>query len=113
MNDIWCFNTREMAWSECKTTGTAPDPRSNSTIHYDSKNNRVVLFGGGGHNKLRYNDVFVLDWQTKAWSLLVPAQSEKNPWERTYHSSEILYPYLLIFGGEGIADLDDLWAFNL
>ena len=55
----------------------------------------------------------VLDWEKKEWSELKPAEAEKYPWERTYHSSELLYPYLFIFGGEGIADLDDLWAFNL
>lgn len=40
---------------------------------------------------------------------------ENSPWERTYHSSEFSYPYLITFGGEGAAnlDFDDLWVFNV
>ena len=25
----------------------------------------------------------------------------------------MLYPYLVVFGGSGVADLDDLWVYNL
>jgi hypothetical protein len=37
------------------------------------------------------------------------------PWERTYHSGEFIYPYLVVFGGEGVAnmDLDDTWTYNI
>lgn len=40
------------------------------------------------------------------------AEDEPAPWERTYHSAELVYPYLVIYGGEGVADMDDLWVFN-
>ena len=102
-----------MVWQECKTTGQTPSPRSNCTLHFDAPRNRLLLFGGGGPNKLRYNDVSVLDWESKEWKTLDSPQGEPAPWERTYHSAELLYPYLMVFGGEGIADLDDLWAFHL
>jgi len=32
--------------------------------------------------------------------------------ERTYHSAELLSQYLVVFGGEGVGDLGDLWIFN-
>lgn len=102
-----------MAWTEYKTTGDVPSERSNCTVHFDQKSNSVVLFGGGGPNKRRFNTVSKLNWATKEWSLIEPVSNDKGPWERTYHSSEILYPYLIVFGGEGVSDLDDLWLFNL
>jgi len=37
-------------------------------MHYDSINKRIILFGGGGPNKQRFNVVCVLDWETKIWS---------------------------------------------
>lgn len=65
MNDMWCFNTKEMNWEQCKTNGTIPSPRSNATIHYEPTQNCIILFGGGGQHKQRFNDVHILDWSTK------------------------------------------------
>ena len=92
-----------------------PECRSNYTIHYDSVNDSIVLFGGGSNNKTRYNSVSVLNWKTKVWTNYLPEMSEPAPWERTYHASEFCYPYLIVHGGEGVSnlDLDDLWAFNV
>jgi hypothetical protein len=113
MNDLWSFQTLTMTWTEHKTTGAVPSLRSNCTIHYDAVARRVVVFGGGGSNKRRFNAVSLLDWDTKVWTEIHPRENEAAPWERTYHTSEIIYPYLMVYGGEGAADLDDLWAFHL
>lgn len=68
MNDLWAFNTKTMQWNEIKTTGEVPSPRSNCSLTYDSLNNRVIMFGGGGSNKTRYNTINILDWNTKVWT---------------------------------------------
>jgi hypothetical protein len=113
MNDVWIYHTDTLLWEEIKTTGAIPTQRSNSSLHYDSKNNRLVMFGGGGPNKTRFSAISILDWKTKVWTELPPLEQDNCPWERTYHSSELLYPYLIVYGGEGIADLDDLWVCNI
>ncbi len=41
-----------------------------------------------------------------------PKENEAAPWERTYHVAELFYPYLVVFGGESVTDLEDLWVFN-
>ena len=106
MNDLWVFNTISMKWTEIQTSGTSPSPRSNCSASYDKKNNRIYFFGGGGSNKMRYNSISVLDWQTKTWSEIKYSgtssnnlESQKLPWERTYHTAELLYPYLVVYGG--------------
>ncbi len=71
------------------------------------------MFGGGGVNKTRFNSVYFLDWDTKIWTERTVPEGEPCPWERTYHTSELMYPYLVVHGGEGIADLDDLWLCDL
>lgn len=109
---MWTFNTITMEWNEVMIVGDAPAQRSNCTMHYDEANNRIVLFGGGGAQKRRYNTISLLDWKTKEWIDIAPKQDEPAPEERTYHTSELAYPYLIVFGGEGVCDLDDLWVFN-
>jgi hypothetical protein len=34
-------------------------------MSYDRQNNRIIVFGGGGANKKRFNSINVLDWGTK------------------------------------------------
>ena len=72
MNDLWAFNTITMEWSEVITHGAVPSYRSNCAMHYDPKANRVVVFGGGGANKNRFNTINVLDWSTKEWTEIEP-----------------------------------------
>lgn len=72
MNDIWVYNTATMQWTEVKTTGAIPSHRSNSSLHYDSQNNQLVLFGGGGSNKVRFNAIHLLNWATKVWVEIMP-----------------------------------------
>ena len=73
------------------------------------------MFGGGTNNKVRFNCVSFLNWETKEWRRVEPNESEPSPWERTYHTSEFIYPYLIIFGGESASgiDLNDMWVFNV
>ncbi len=68
MNDLWVFDTHKMEWKEVKTVGKVPSHRSNCTLNYDYVNHRLVLFGGGGENKKRFNEINLLDWETKEWT---------------------------------------------
>lgn len=86
-NDLWSYDTVSMVWTEIQTEGEIPAIRSNATLHFCPQGQQLILFGGGGPNKSRYNDVCLLDWETKHWTRLLPPQGENSPWERTYHSS--------------------------
>ena len=70
MNDLWVYHAIDRTWSEVATTGARPSHRSNCSMNYDVKTNQVVVFGGGGPNKQRFNTVNVLDWNTKEWKEL-------------------------------------------
>lgn len=87
MNDVWSFNTITMEWKEIHTTGDVPSHRSNCSMSYDQINNRIIVFGGGGPNKKRFNSINILDWASKIWHEILPNTNEPVPWERTYHTA--------------------------
>lgn len=67
MNDVWTYNALNKKWEEIVTTGDRPSHRSNCSMNYDAVNEQIVIFGGGGPNKQRFNSINVLDWKTKKW----------------------------------------------
>lgn len=99
MNDLWVYSLETTSWHELKTYGDKPASRSNSTLSYDAVNRQLLLFGGGGPNRQRFNSISILDLATLNWLEIRPCESEKAPWERTYHTAEFKYPYLVVFGG--------------
>jgi hypothetical protein len=62
LNDLWAFNFKTNTWKEIPTTGEHPEPKSNCTMHYDSVTNQIIIFGGGGPNKARFNKISLLNW---------------------------------------------------
>ena len=87
MNDLWIFNSRSMQWAEVKTSGDIPSHRSNCSLNYDPINNKIIMFGGGGSNKTRFNSINLLDWNTKVWTEITPKgtsyyilENETAPW---------------------------------
>lgn len=67
MNDLWVYSLAETEWKKIKTYGDVPAPRSNSTLSYDPVNRQLLLFGGGGPNRQRFNSVSTLDLVTMNW----------------------------------------------
>ena len=76
MNDLWTYHAASQQWREVPTSGDRPAQRSNCSMNYDPLNNQLVLFGGGGPNKQRFNCVSVLDWATKNWVEIPPKENE-------------------------------------
>jgi hypothetical protein len=67
MNDLWRYSLADLKWKELTTNGDKPERRSNATLNYDKSNNQLLLFGGGGSNKQRFNSISILDLQTLNW----------------------------------------------
>lgn len=71
-NDIWSYDAELKEWKEIKTWGKIPENRSNCSMSYDAKNNKLIVFGGGGSNKRKFNSIYTLDWKTKEWREVIP-----------------------------------------
>lgn len=65
LNDLWGYNVYTNKWRQIETVGKKPEGKSNFTMHYDSVTNQLLVFGGGGPNKRRFNKVSILNWCTK------------------------------------------------
>ncbi|KAG6962185.1 hypothetical protein JG688_00008722 [Phytophthora aleatoria] len=59
MNDLSVLDTGEMSWSIPDIEGTPPCGRSDTTLAYDDKGSRLIVFGGWANVWL--NDIFYLD----------------------------------------------------
>jgi len=70
MNDLWSLNVLTFKWTLVNQLGIVPESRSNATMNYDKVNGRILLFGGGGNGKKRFNTVHSLNWSTKEWTEL-------------------------------------------
>ncbi len=99
-------------WTQLSTSG-AITARSNASAIYDSYNNRMLVFGGNSTSG-NLNDIWSLDLNTNAWSL-IPTVSTQIPLPRSTHISmfDSLENQLLIWSGQGNSLYNDVWAFNL
>ena len=96
---------------------TAPPARSDAQMVYDSENEVVVLFGGGGYWIQRYNwfgDTWIYSVKTNTWTNMNPAVA---PTPRTFHG--IAYDsdnkVVVLFGGVDNSGtlLGDTWTYDV
>ncbi|KAE9123159.1 Dynein alpha chain, flagellar outer arm [Phytophthora fragariae] len=59
MNDLSVLDTGDMSWTIPEIEGTPPCGRSDTTLAYDDKGSRLIVFGGWANVWL--NDMFYLD----------------------------------------------------
>jgi len=91
--------TYQDTWKELPSV--CPPPRSGHAMAYDSKLDKVLLFGGinyDGNVLTYYEDTWVYDLATDSWTQLNPPDS---PGPRAYHSM-VYHPVseqFFIFGG--------------
>ena len=57
-------------------------------MNYDDKNELLIIFGGGGYDKVKFGDVHFLDWKNKTWRKSKHnSQITHLSLERTYHTA--------------------------
>lgn len=54
-------------------------------MNVDTKNERVILFGGGTNNKEKFNSVYELNIKNMEWKQLKCSESMPVPSQRSYH----------------------------
>ncbi|KAM3138447.1 hypothetical protein pb186bvf_009533 [Paramecium bursaria] len=106
-NELHQFDFESKQWDRLETYGQIPKPRSNHIMfNYQGK---ILIHGGGGQHKYRFQQIHLLDLNTHIWETL---QTSSKP--RTYHSGCIGEDNLFMYGGEGEThDLDCLEIINL
>ncbi|XP_020101077.1 acyl-CoA-binding domain-containing protein 4-like [Ananas comosus] len=95
MNDVHILDLETMTWDEINTIGTPPFPRSDHTAACHCE--RYLLIFGGGSRSTCFNDLHVLDLETRKWS--IPKQVGITPSPRTGHAGVRIGEYWFIVGG--------------
>ena len=67
--DTWAYDLNANTWTNMAPAG-APSPRQDYGMAYDSRNDRVILFGGDGGALL--SDTWAYSFATNAWTNLNP-----------------------------------------
>lgn len=101
LDDVWELSLRGRArWSRVETTGPRPRERSRGTLTFDPGSGRFVLFGGAQGYSRRYDDLWVLDVQSRTWERLQPggARPDGRSGHGAVHSPEL--DAFLVAGGE-------------
>ena len=107
-----------LKWTLLATTGPLPAPRAGHALLYDSRRDRLLVFGGA--DSVTRNDFWVLDLTTNppTWEQALP--TGPLPSRRTYSQAvyDSLNDRVVVFGGADSLDQtnspiifrDDLWA---
>ncbi len=107
-NDVWTLshangNGGTPVWTQLAPTGPAPAARSGHSAIYDSKNNRMVIYGGIISTDAIKNDAWILtsangNGGTPAWSQLSPTAA--GPYRRSHAAIyDSVSNEMVIFGG--------------
>jgi hypothetical protein len=71
--DLWSFDPKAMNWEELHPTVT-PGDWQNHAMAYDSKADKVVLFGGGRQHGAYTNQTWIYDPQANTWTDVTPKE---------------------------------------
>lgn len=110
-NEVWtyAFNTR--TWTNA-TPATGPPVTFWFSTAFDSKRDRLVLFGGRVGFMVWSNVTWIYDVRARQWTNVTPAvtPSARDGASMAYDS---MRDRVVLFGGEdGNGTLGDLWSFN-
>jgi N-acetylneuraminic acid mutarotase len=109
-NDVWAVDIDTMTWHAPKCAGRGPGPRYGHTatmVDY-----KLYVFGGRGPSGLLYNDLWCLDVETWAWTLL--PSTTAPPLARCGHATVAVGNRLAVFGGwDGSVAYNDVWVYDI
>ena len=101
-------------WKDITSSG--PSERIGHAMAYDSKNNKIVLFGGMDDNWEYLDDTWLYDLATNTWTEIDTPEMYPEP--RSHHAM-VYSPaveQILLFGGETYEwdeILNDIWVFDV
>lgn len=99
-NDVWELSlSGSPTWSLLSTNGTRPSPRSGNVLLYDSRRERLLLFGGA--DSMTFNDAWTLDLTAvpPTWGPILPTgplPSRRSYCQAVYDS---LNDRVVLYGG--------------
>ena len=113
-SDLWALDLASWnpVWHELDCCAPPPARHGHAAI-YDPAADRMLVFGGGGLQGLRLNDVWSLSLAAGTWTQMAP--SGTPPEGRRYFTMDLdaARNRLIVFGGLGSGYLNDVWSLDL
>src|SRR2546426_452992 len=109
-NDTWAYDFNTNTWTDMAPL-VGPPVRDFHAMAYDSRSDRVILFGGQGSSGV-VNDTWAYDFKSNAWTNLAPASSPlgRDADAMAYDSAA---DRVILFGGQGSSGVvNDTWAYD-
>ncbi|KAJ3034180.1 hypothetical protein HDV00_005399 [Rhizophlyctis rosea] len=121
--DIWSLNLETYKWTELKTKGRKPSPRTILSVGYVKvkdpatglTRDRLYVFGGGeaGDRPVPDVAVYCLDIQSLFWIQVSNPARGVSPTARLGHSFTAVGDKIFLFGGsDPTGEYDDVWVFD-
>ena len=113
VNDTWAYDYNTNAWTNLNPP-VSPSPRAEHAMAYDSRSDRIILFGGGTADYPYFSDeTWSYDVDTNTWTNL---SSFAAPAARIYHAIafDVLSDRVVLFGGFSteLRATNDTWAYE-
>ncbi len=105
----WVYRIKENDWQELSVKNQPP-ARMNSRMVCDTRNDRLVLFGGDGQSHY-LADTWIFDLKTRLWR---QSGASGGPGPRAGHFTvyDPATGWTIIGGGHNRVDLTDMWAYD-
>ncbi|HEX9339766.1 MAG TPA: kelch repeat-containing protein [Thermoplasmata archaeon] len=110
-NETWAYDATQNRWTNM-TPAVAPPGRRSPGMAYDSKADRIILFGGvqGPGLDSPYNDTWAYDFDTNTWTNVSPPESPSGKWGMGF-SYDSGVDRCILFGGAPGGDTYT-WAYD-
>jgi N-acetylneuraminic acid mutarotase len=126
LDDLWAYDPASDTWTELDPAGDTPDARSWTTMVYDSKNGKIMLFGGTGRRLVPFDefttnegfsDLWSYDPTANAWTDLNPTGDRPGARSQYSMAYDSCTGKIILFGGfqepsREPVPLDDLWSYD-
>lgn len=110
LNDTWVYDYNSDTWTEMKPS-INPLPRNYHTMTYNSKADRVIMWGGDDEKK-GDESIWAYDLNTNTWQEIKPG-TEPHPSYRDYGAMiyDVKSDRIILFGGLS-GGSDETWAYD-
>lgn len=114
-NELWKFDIQAGVWSLVTPSGNLPSARYTQNAHYDSLNNRMLIWSGQAQTAV-LNDIWAYDFASNSWLELWPDSMISGAPLQRYGTGSVFDPVnkrLITFAGFTTAGrFDDTWFFH-
>lgn len=105
-------STGAATWKRITPLNSSPGARANHAMVYDSKQDRLIVFGGRGEGGL-LNDVWAFSLKDRSWVNLTPTGSAPAPRLTPTAVYDSKKNRMIVYSGQGAGFFNDTWTFDL